>query len=167
MPMEMWHCQRDPYVVYPGLPLLSPALHKSTWELHEMAYISAQYRAIVMLHRNSLLVGSRSRPLKNGAFQKNWNCNLLILQFSKFAAMRNSKVLDQASISPQIPCIGAFPWVLSEFLCNIRVIHGALSWLSEIRSRMRSLSASSIGFDSGSPARLRVSSGSFSRSKRR
>ena len=51
----------------------TPALHKSTWELREMPYISAQYRAIVMLHRNSLLVGSRSRPLKNGAFQKNWN----------------------------------------------------------------------------------------------
>ena len=108
--------------------LITPALHKSTWELREMPYISAQYRAIVMLHRNSQLVGSRSRPLKNGAFQKNWNCNigtfekqpadiehqlqptdiaiecaseeiqrsdLLILQFSKFAAMRNSKVLDR------------------------------------------------------------------------
>ena len=40
--------------------MLSPALHKSTWELREMPNISAQYRAIVMLHRNSLLVGSRS-----------------------------------------------------------------------------------------------------------
>ena len=42
------------------ISMLTPASHKSTWELHEMPYISAQYRAIVMLHRNSLLVGSTS-----------------------------------------------------------------------------------------------------------
>ena len=39
---------------------LTLALHKSTGELGEMPYILAQYRAIVMLYRNSLLVGSRS-----------------------------------------------------------------------------------------------------------